>query len=183
MALLWADFLNSEERDYLGRGPPRDHLDDPAWVERVLGGLGARPADLRTPKARRALKALRSLLERLVRSLAEGRPPASDDLEDLNRSLGRSVRPRLVRGEGAFRLRLVPAAGGLGAVLFAVAASFAEFLEKGDPARLRLCDNPDCRWVFYDTTRSRTRRWCGGRCGSLMKVREFRRRRRGGRRS
>jgi len=72
-------------------------------------------------------------------------------------------------------------------VLFAVVESFASFLVEGDPERLKLCENPDCRWVFYDTSRSRTRRWCADSCGNLLKVRKCRqkkketpRRRRGG---
>jgi CGNR zinc finger len=48
--------------------------------------------------------------------------------------------------------------------------------------RLKRC--PDCQWVFYDRTRSRTKVWCdmlagdaGGRsCGTIAKVRRFRER-------
>ena len=50
-----------------------------------------------------------------------------------------------------YRMRLTPVARGLDAVLFAIVESFATFLVDGDPERLRLCENPDCRWVFYDT--------------------------------
>ncbi len=48
--------------------------------------------------------------------------------------------------------------------------------------RLKRC--PDCQWVFYDRTRSRTKVWCdmlagdaGGRsCGTIAKVRRYRKR-------
>lgn len=48
--------------------------------------------------------------------------------------------------------------------------------------RLKAC--PDCRWVFYDGTRNASKRWCmmsgsadGGRgCGTIAKVRAYRRR-------
>ena len=78
------------------------------------------------------------------------------------------------------RLRLDPAAKGLEAVLFVLTESFASFLVEGEPDRLKLCENPDCKWVFYDTTRSRTKRWCADSCGNLMKVRRFRARRQRG---
>ena len=78
------------------------------------------------------------------------------------------------------RARLVPKKPGLHAVLFEIASSFAAFLVEGDPDRLKLCDNPDCQWVFYDTTRRRTRRWCEDACGNLMKVRRFRAKKRKG---
>jgi predicted RNA-binding Zn ribbon-like protein len=49
-------------------------------------------------------------------------------------------------------------------------------------SRLKMC--PDCQWVFYDRTRSRTKIWCdmlsgdaGGRsCGTIAKVRRYRQR-------
>jgi len=49
-------------------------------------------------------------------------------------------------------------------------------------SRLKTCD--DCKWAFYDHTRSANKRWCGmskggpqGRaCGTIAKVRAFRER-------
>jgi len=62
-------------------------------------------------------------------------------------------------------------------VTFQVALSVARFLEQGERHRLKLCGNPDCDFVFLDTSRNNTRRWCFMRyCGNRMKVREFRRR-------
>jgi predicted RNA-binding Zn ribbon-like protein len=46
--------------------------------------------------------------------------------------------------------------------------------------RLVLCQNPRCRWMVYDSTRSRTKRWCSmDVCGSRSKSTEYRRRQRG----
>lgn len=40
--------------------------------------------------------------------------------------------------------------------------------------RLRCCDLPTCGWAFYDSTRSRTKRWCSMKtCGSRHKAREY----------
>lgn len=77
-----------------------------------------------------------------------------------------------------YRLRLGPARTGLEAVLSDIAASFAEVLVEGDPSRIKICEDPDCKWVFYDHSRNRTRRWCEGAsaCGNLLKVRRFRER-------
>jgi predicted RNA-binding Zn ribbon-like protein len=37
------------------------------------------------------------------------------------------------------------------------------------------CADDSCAWLFLDTTRSRTRRWCDMRvCGNRNKVRRFR---------
>jgi predicted RNA-binding Zn ribbon-like protein len=40
--------------------------------------------------------------------------------------------------------------------------------------RVRACDNEECRWLFLDTSRSHTRRWCDMKlCGNRMKARRF----------
>ncbi|SDK36733.1 CGNR zinc finger domain-containing protein [Nonomuraea jiangxiensis] len=67
----------------------------------------------------------------------------------------------------------------IGPLLAVVAAEIGT----GRWARLKAC--PDCQWVFYDHSRNASRRWCamapagsGGRgCGSIAKVRAYRRRR------
>jgi len=61
---------------------------------------------------------------------------------------------------------------------FRIALSFANFLEAGDYARLKLCANPGCGFAFLDTSTNGTRRWCYMRfCGNRLKARAFRRRR------
>jgi len=40
--------------------------------------------------------------------------------------------------------------------------------------RLRQCSNPECRWLFLDTSKNHTRRWCDMKiCGNRMKARRF----------
>ena len=39
---------------------------------------------------------------------------------------------------------------------------------------LRECGDPDCRWLFLDTSKNHTRRWCDMKiCGNRMKARRF----------
>lgn len=46
-----------------------------------------------------------------------------------------------------------------------------------EPDRLRRCDRPECTLLFYDTTRSRTRRWhAEDPCGHRERQRTYRRR-------
>ena len=45
-------------------------------------------------------------------------------------------------------------------------------------SRLKICANPDCRWVFYDRSHSRRGAWCDmASCGNLIKNRNLRARR------
>jgi predicted RNA-binding Zn ribbon-like protein len=47
--------------------------------------------------------------------------------------------------------------------------------------RLKLCENPDCLWAFYDSSRNRSGSWCRtGLCGNRLKNRAYRERRRAG---
>ena len=58
-------------------------------------------------------------------------------------------------------------------MLFAVALSAVELLRGGDRQRLHRCGNDRCVLLFYDTTKSATRRWCS--VGCMDRARSFRR--------
>jgi predicted RNA-binding Zn ribbon-like protein len=182
MTALWLDFVNSEAHDPLGQGRDEDRLDRPGWLEGfrtrwelpALEGGDAGVTD--------ALRALRDVVRGSALRIAAGKDIRAAEVAALNQALrAQPVVSQLKKRQGqSLRLEQVPVAGGLGAVLHAVARSFAEFLCEGDRARLRVCGNPDCKWLFYDATRSRTRRWCADSCGNLIKVRRFRQRHKGG---
>jgi predicted RNA-binding Zn ribbon-like protein len=71
-----------------------------------------------------------------------------------------------------------PGSGAVGWILAVIVDAVA------DDTWFRLKRCPDCQWVFYDRTRSRTKVWCdmlagdaGGRsCGTIAKVRRYRER-------
>jgi predicted RNA-binding Zn ribbon-like protein len=89
----------------------------------------------------------------------------------------------ILEQNGKWRLEFVAREGGLDWLLAAVARSAAELVAEGASARLRVCSNPDCGLFFYDTSRTRRRRWCSmSRCGNRHKVRAFSRRQSAGRR-
>lgn len=48
----------------------------------------------------------------------------------------------------------------------------------GETSRLKICQAPDCRWVFYDRSPSRRAIWCSmDICGARHKMRAYRSRR------
>ncbi len=175
MNSLWIDFVNSDWHDPLGREPGRDRLHDPAWLRRFLEGWKLPRIDVRSRESQSALRQLRGQLQEFVRTLVTDGSMRPADVTAINRYLAaQPVTSRLEIEDDSFQLRLTPTSKGLDGVLFTVAESFAAFLTDGDPTRLKLCENHDCRWVFYDSTRSRTRRWCADSCGNLIKVRKCR---------
>jgi predicted RNA-binding Zn ribbon-like protein len=83
----------------------------------------------------------------------------------------------LLQQNGAWGLEFVAREGGLDWLLAAVARSAAEIVAEGPSTRLRVCSNPSCGLFFYDTSRTRRRRWCSmARCGNRHKVAAFSRR-------
>ncbi len=176
--MLWIDFVNSDVRDHLGRGRHEDRLEKPGWLAGLAKQWQLAPVAPRRGEPLQRLRRFRSVLRRCADAIVAGQAISARDIKALNDRLGAgTVRPRIDRARRrAFRLTLEPAAGGVEGFLFKVAESFASFLVDADLTRLKTCDNPDCRWVFYDDTRSRTRRWCATNCGDLMKVRQFRKR-------
>jgi predicted RNA-binding Zn ribbon-like protein len=58
--------------------------------------------------------------------------------------------------------------------LWLLSSSAARLLLSEDARKVRECDNPECRWLFMDTSKNHTRRWCDMRiCGNRMKARRF----------
>jgi predicted RNA-binding Zn ribbon-like protein len=51
----------------------------------------------------------------------------------------------------------------------------------GEMPRVRACERLECRWLFLDTSKNHTRRWCDMKvCGNRMKARRFRAQRKTG---
>lgn len=52
--------------------------------------------------------------------------------------------------------------------------STARLLLSDEMRLLRACEKPDCRWLFLDTSKNHSRRWCDMKiCGNRMKARRF----------
>jgi predicted RNA-binding Zn ribbon-like protein len=50
----------------------------------------------------------------------------------------------------------------------------ADLMTSDEMLKLKACGKPDCRWLFLDTSKNHTRRWCDMRlCGNRMKARRF----------
>lgn len=55
-----------------------------------------------------------------------------------------------------------------------LAIGATRLLLSADMHRLRACEKPDCRWLFLDTSKNHTRRWCDMKiCGNRIKARRY----------
>jgi predicted RNA-binding Zn ribbon-like protein len=114
-----------------------------------------------------------ALLRRLAGTVASGRMLDERQLTELNAVLARTpVTARLVDGgHGRYAIEMQPVSDDPEREL---AGQFASLLRRA-PDRLKRCC--ECGRFFLDATRSRTRRWCGPRCGDRARVRSHRARR------
>ena len=122
---------------------------------------------------------LREAMYRVFKAAIEEWSPEASDLDVLNRELA-TVRSqeRLVRSGERFAWSWSGSqAAGLDRVLYPILRSAAELLTGDDLDRVAQCGGEDCHWLFLDTSRNRSRRWCDmAECGNRAKVRRFRER-------
>jgi predicted RNA-binding Zn ribbon-like protein len=168
----WVDLANSEEWD--GFGKLTDHLANSLWLATFLTHWNFRPYP-RRHVPRRELERLRALLRRAAEKFAAGHSLSRADLSKLNRALNVPARQKFVENQNGFRGELVPLNRDWNWVIARIAASLGEMLENRGAERIKTCANSGCRWIFYDTTKARTKRWCNDRtCGNRARVRRAR---------
>jgi predicted RNA-binding Zn ribbon-like protein len=142
------------------------------WWLRHEGGLPAR-RDLPDDDVSWALSVRDALFERVADS-AEGRAnsPRTDRL--LDKAVERSgLVPQFIEGKPPLRATVNGVGGIIGRIL---ATAFLAELQ-GTWDRFRICANPNCRAVFFDNSKNRSRKWCSMQtCGNQLKVRAFRER-------
>lgn len=189
MEALFIDFVNS--RWHAGRDGKMDSLSELVWLNELAQHWGLAPLSELTDAEVRALVSLRTQLGEAIAALAEGREPSPATTGQLNLCLAlEPLRYELEPSDDGFRAVLRPIGStsnssdtddvsrATSELAPEIVRSFAEFIAAFDPHRLRVCGNPDCRWVFYDETRNASRRWCSPTCSSLIKVRRYRARHR-----
>lgn len=124
---------------------------------------------------------LREALFEIFSAVAAEVTPPQQALAALNAVLrDASSQVSLVVDNGEFRLRCCEDTH-LHRPIWPLAREAAELLLGPDRERIRECANDKCGWVFLDTSRNRSRRWCSmSSCGNRAKVRSFRERASGG---
>lgn len=119
-------------------------------------------------------KLLRDALAGIYVAAALDAPLPADDVDTVNLYAATpDIPPALVGGRrqaGAGRIRVAQ-------VLSTFARDAVDIFTHADEGRVRTCDDPTCRMVFHDESRTNNRRWCSmERCGNRAKVRAHRER-------
>jgi predicted RNA-binding Zn ribbon-like protein len=182
-------FVNTLEYQ---KGKPVDNLDSPAtalhWLfandllhrymlQAELDRVGRDPqaGDRMLGRIRRVRVAMREVADAAV----ERRPADKRQVDELNRALRTHYVTYLVPGPDGVSLDHRHEGDPIDGALGRLAESIAREVSQGHPERLRICANEDCRWVFNDTSRTGTRKWCDmSTCGNRAKVARHRARKR-----
>jgi predicted RNA-binding Zn ribbon-like protein len=117
-------------------------------------------------------KHLRAALREIFDALAAGREPSDSDLNFLNGDLAVSLgHARVLKTPRGYRWGW--SGRNLDAMLWPIARAAADLLTSDrDRSLVRECGADDCRWLFLDTSKNRSRQWCSMQsCGNREKAR------------
>jgi len=125
-------------------------------------------------------RALRDLIHRMGAAVSNGKKPDADDLDELVAVHTRMLaHGKLVPFGEAFAWSWDPSDGLIEAVLGPVTLSALTVLTQQDLSRIKQCPGDHCGWLFFDTTKNKSRRWCEMEvCGNRAKQKGFAERRR-----
>jgi len=167
--------------DALARWAVRAELLAPAEAGRLGRGKAA-------TKVWRDLMRLRGAMHRVFLAVARHEAPPSAALADLNRQIRQAAEHRRLdpqggepRGQHSGHLHWgwdAPSSDPR-RLQWELALSAAELLTSDRTGRIHKCAHEDCDWLFLDTSRAGSRRWCRmDVCGNITKLRRFRARNR-----
>jgi predicted RNA-binding Zn ribbon-like protein len=132
----------------------------------------------------RAAVAQRETIWRIFVAIARGEQPPASDLEILNAMLGDALQHARITpsadGSQLFRWDWEERSDELDRPLWPVVRAAADVLTSLDAERVHECPGDGCGWLFLDTSKNRSRRWCAMRgCGNRAKARQHYQRVRG----
>lgn len=153
-----------------------DEVGTPALLEAWLRARTLLTAgDRIDPEAHARAIAVREGL-RALGSANNGEAVDTGTIEELNEVA--ATLPMLMNIE-ADDWHLRPAPAGIDGFLAGLLSTLARSMADGSWARVKACHRHDCRWLFFDQSRNRSGTWCSmAGCGSRMKSRAYRSRRR-----
>jgi predicted RNA-binding Zn ribbon-like protein len=172
------------------RGKLRDLLATPGDLARWWRAAAAHYDDTRLARDStvergdeallQAAKQLRAALRGIFSNIADEAPVGADDLAVLNHVLGTGYHALAPAPDGRLQAVFASRDPGPEGALLPIAHSAFALLTGKDRERMHRCANDRCVLLFYDTTRSATRRWCSTACMNRARSSERYRARKGG---
>jgi predicted RNA-binding Zn ribbon-like protein len=142
-------------------------------AQRLLEKAARRPSE-----ASRVLKraiAIRETIFRIFKAVAEDASPEDEDLVSLSAAVADvQNHAQIVLKANGFIWDWAGIAGDLDRMLWPIVRSAADFLTSDELDTVRVCASDSCNWLFLDTSKNHSRRWCNMKsCGNREKARRF----------
>lgn len=177
-----SDHTSAHPTEYL-----RSYTDLVAWAKQATiipadqAQALQQKAEHRMPEAAAVLRRahdLREVIFRVFVALASGTSPTAADLATLNTALQMApVQLRVTAAGERFICDWLADQEALDGILGPVAWSAANLLASDEVRWVKMCDGEMCGWLFLDTTKNHSRRWCDmADCGSRAKAKRYYRR-------
>jgi predicted RNA-binding Zn ribbon-like protein len=181
---LCLDFVNT--LDDRGRETEHEYLTSyrnlVAWAEQThilsseettqLLATAAHQSDKANTVLQQAIT-IREVIYHIFAALAQEEAPANTDLAQLNGVLAHALpHNKIVRHEQHFAWGWDFNPEALDSMVWPVVRAAADLLTSDTLPMLRICAADDCQWLFMDTSKNQTRRWCNMKsCGNRAKAR------------
>ena len=135
-------------------------------------------AEQRPSEATRVLERaveVREAIFRIFKAIAEDASPEDEDLVVLSAAVADAQHhAQIVPKASGFIWDWIGRAVDLDCMLWPVVQSAADFLTSDELNTLRVCASDSCDWLFIDTSKNHSRRWCNMKsCGNREKARRF----------
>jgi predicted RNA-binding Zn ribbon-like protein len=119
--------------------------------------------------------AIREAIFRIFKQVAEDESPEDEDLVTLSAMVAEAQKhAQIVPNTNGFRWDWAGKRSDLDCMLWPVVRSAADFLTSDDLDTVRVCASESCNWLFIDTSKNHSRRWCNMKsCGNREKARRF----------
>ncbi|MVO14477.1 CGNR zinc finger domain-containing protein [Parasedimentitalea huanghaiensis] len=140
-------------------------------IENAVNGLNQR----QSASLVRTARSIRDNIYAVMSAISSNETPSADRLKALQDhyvACLRVARFSVQASDGCWDWR---ESSVLGAAIFGpILQSFFEYLSKIDNARLKCCPALDCKFIFHDFSKNKSRLWCDmAICGNRAKSRRF----------
>jgi predicted RNA-binding Zn ribbon-like protein len=147
--------------------------------QQLRAGAARHPGEASSVLARAI--ALREAIYRIFKAVAVDAVPEADDLVSLSTAIAEAMtHARIVPTAGGFTWEWIDTAVNLDRMLWPVVRSAEDLLISDELDAVRVCASDSCNWLFIDTSKNHSRRWCDMKsCGNRAKARRFYSRKKG----
>jgi predicted RNA-binding Zn ribbon-like protein len=119
---------------------------------------------------------MREVMYRIFKSISKETSPHPSDLERFNESVSYFYQTlQVIFEKDHYTLKFKHTEKNLDTMLPSILQSAVDLLvSKNELERVKQCEGDSCGWLFFDTSRNRSRRWCSmADCGNRAKARRF----------